>query len=441
MSQRLRIGCGAGFANDRTDAAVILVEHGRLDFLVLECLAERTIALGQRRELAAPGTGYDPSLERRIRSLLKPLAAAGTRLIANLGAANPLAAGAQVKRIAEQMGIPVRIAVLTGDDVLPGLSPLATAWEDGRPLAEHGPIVSANAYLGTEALLPALDTGADIVLTGRVADPSLFLAPMVAEFGWDSTDWQRLAAGTLVGHLLECGAQVSGGYFVDPPYKTVDDLAHVGFPIAEVGSDGAAVVTKVPGTGGMVNFETVSEQLTYEILDPANYVTPDVTVDISEARIDEVGVDRVAVHGAAGKPRPDRLKASVGYRAGHLCEAEISYAGTGSVARAEAAAEVVRQRLAGYQQLRLELIGVNALHGGQLSAGREPYECRLRLSALCSSPDDARLAGEEVVGLYNNGPAGGGGCRSHVTELIGILSTDIARETVKPEVTLVEVTV
>lgn len=441
VGRPLRIGCGAGFANDRIDAAVRLVEGGNLDVLVLECLAERTIALGQTRELATPGTGYDPTLERRLRALLGVLSETGCRLVTNLGSANPRAAGLVTQRVAQGMGLPLRIAVVTGDDVLEQLDQQSPAWEDGKSLREHGQVVSANAYLGVEALLPALETGADVVLTGRVADPSLFLAPMVNAFGWGAADWELLGAGTVVGHLLECGSQVSGGYFVDPPHKTVENLAYVGFPLAEVHADGTAVITKVEGTGGAVTFETVSEQLTYEILDPGRYLTPDVTADLRCTRLDDVGLDRVRVSGVGGTSRPERLKVSVGYRAGFRCEAGISYAGEGAEGRARAAAEVVRARVGDVRgEVRLDIVGIDSLHGPALSTGGAPHECRLRASVLSEDVESAVLMGEEVIGLYNNGPAGGGGARSAVTEVIGVLSTDIARTGVHPVVTVLQAT-
>lgn len=439
MSDLLRIGCGAGFANDRFDAAVELVENGSLDYLVLECLAERTIALGQLRERTQRGTGADPTLERRIRSLLQPMSARKVRLVTNLGSANPLAAGHAVVRIAEEMKLPLQVAVLTGDDVLSTVDLSQPAWEGARPLDSYGEVISANAYLGAEHMLAALESGADVIITGRVADPSLFLAPLVHHFGWSLEDWDRLAAGTAMGHLLECGSQVTGGYFADPPYKTVPNLAYLGFPLAIVEPDGATTVTKNPGTGGVVTLETVLEQLTYEVLDPSRYITPDVTADFSGIAATETKADAVAIAGASGLARPDRLKVSVGYRAGYRCEAGISYAGAGNVARARLAADVVRTRVGGIcENARVDLFGVDALHGSELSRGPEPYECRLRLSVLCRTVELAEAAGNEVIGLLNNGPAGGGGARSEVSEVVGILSTTIERSTINPTVTLLE---
>src|SRR6266545_2410254 len=257
MTKSLRIGSGAGFAGDRLDAALVLAERGELDFLTLECLAERTIALAQLRRRNDPATGYDPRLERRIIDLLPVLKPRGFRIVSNMGAANPLAAGEAIVAIAKRLAVAVKVAVVTGDDVLALIDPDERALEDGLPLAEHGPLVSANAYLGADAIVPALATGADIVITGRVADPSLFVAPIATHHGWSLDDHDRVARGIAVGHLLECAGQLCGGYFADPGRKDVPDMAHLGFPFADVDADGRAMLAKVNGTGGAITLATV----------------------------------------------------------------------------------------------------------------------------------------------------------------------------------------
>lgn len=431
----MRIGCGAGFAGDRIEPAVDLAERGRLDVLVLECLAERTIADAQTRRLADPSAGFDPMLLRRLRPLLPRLG--GTRLVTNAGAANPAAAGRAVRDLAAELACPADVAVVTGDDVLGVLDLSAPAWEDGRPLEAHGEVVSANAYLGAAALLPALGGPASVVIAGRVADPSLFVAPLAHTYGWDPGDWDTIAAGSVVGHLLECAGQVTGGYFADPPAKTVDGLADLGFPLAEVAADGSAVITKLPGTGGRVDHATVAEQLTYELGDPAAYLTPDATVDFTGVTLRDLGADRVAVRGARGRPRPEELKVSVGYRAGFRGEGEISYAGPGAVARARLAAEIVRARLAPVlPDLRTDLIGVDALNGPTGADRPEPYECRLRVAARAAERAMADAVGEEVTALYTNGPAGGAGARARTDEVIGVLSTTVPRDAVTVRTTL-----
>ncbi|GAA2401332.1 DUF1446 domain-containing protein [Actinomadura vinacea] len=438
----MRIGSGAGFGGDRIPPAVDLVEHGRLDALVLECLAERTIALGQRRRLAHPDQGYDPRLRARLRALLPPAVRHGVPLISNMGAANPRAAGAAARETARELGLDgLRIAVVTGDDVLDRIDLGAPALEDGRPLEEHGPVISANAYLGAGALLPALDAGAGLVLTGRVADPSLFLAPLAHRLGWDLDDPARAAAGTLVGHLLECAGQITGGYFADPGHKEVPDLAHLGFPFAEVSAaDGSAVIGKLPGTGGLVSRATVREQLLYEITTPTAYRTPDVVLDLRGVTVEETGRDRVLVRGAAGRPRPDTLKVSVGYHAGHRAEAEISYVGPNARARAELAGRIVAARLApAGLRPRLDLIGSAPLgRPARSGPAAADDECRLRVAALTPAPERAEDICHEVEALYTNGPAGGGGVRTQITDVVGIVSTLLPRDAVTPATEILE---
>ena len=287
--------------------------------------------------------------------------------------------------------------------------------ETGRSIRALGnTVVSANAYLGAEPIVEALSRGAAVVITGRVADPSLGLAAQMHTFGWAADDWNLLGQGTVVGHLLECAGQLTGGYFADPGYKDVPGLARLGFPIAEVGKDGGAVMTKVPGSGGMVTARTCTEQLLYEVHRPNAYVTPDVTADFSRVRITELAVDRVSVTGGAGKPRSDTLKVSVGYADGFVGEGQISYAGPGAVARARLAQDIVAERLAlaGVvpRDIRYDLIGLDALHGSERAPARpEPYEVRLRVVARTATMPEAVRIGHEVEALLTNGPAGGGG--------------------------------
>ncbi|PSK99354.1 uncharacterized protein DUF1446 [Murinocardiopsis flavida] len=438
---RFRIGCGAGFAADRVQPAADLVERGGLDAIALECLGERTVALAHLRRLRDPGAGFDPMLAKRLTALVGPMSRTGTRLITNAGAADPMAAGRMAADIAAAAGAPMRVAVVLGDDVLDRLDPDAAAWEDGRPLEAHGELVSANAYIGVDALLPALGTGAQMVVTGRLADPSLFLGPMMHAYDWDPADLDLLARGTVVGHLLECAGQVTGGYFADPGVKPVPGLADLGYPIAEVAPDGSAVITKLPGTGGLVDRRTVVEQLTYEVIDPRAYLTPDVSADMTAVRIAELGADRVGVSGAKGAERPAELKVSVGHRAGFRGEAELGYAGRGAADRARLAAEIVGARLEGVvPRLRIDVIGVDSLHGATLSEGVEPYECRLRVAGTAPDRAAAEAVAEEVSALYTAGPAGGGGLRTSVGEVIGVLSAGIPREAVETRVEVVGAT-
>ena len=440
-----RIGSGAGYAGDRIDPAQALAERGALDVLVFECLAERTIALAQLRRSHDPQHGYDPLLAARMRAVLPACVRQGTTIVSNMGAAHPEAAGAAVLAVARELGLPrLRVAVLTGDDVLPWVQahdvPLMDSTARASDLGER--LISANVYLGADALLPALATGADVVITGRVADPALFLAPLMHHFGWHADDWQRLGQGVLVGHLLECAAQVSGGYIADPGRVDVPDLHDVGFPLAEVQSDGSAVITKLAGTGGRVDRLSCTAQLLYEIEDPRRYLQPDVVADFSQVRLQEQGPDRVLASGAGGTPRPAQLKATLGYRDGYIGEGQISYAGPGARERGQLALQIMEQRLQrlglGGLEHRAELIGVNAMHGPHLGGDRTPYEVRLRLAVRCATHAQAALVGQDVEALYLNGPAGGGGVTQSVREVIAAASALIPREAVRTAVHVLE---
>ncbi|MCP1512017.1 acyclic terpene utilization AtuA family protein [Pseudomonas rhodesiae] len=436
----LRIGSGAGYSGDRIEPAVELAEHGDLDYLVFECLAERTIALAQQARISDPQGGYDPLLGERMRRVLPFVGAQSgrrrLRVITNMGAANPLSAADEVRRIAHELGLDLKVLAVVGDDVLPLLRP-EQVLDNGQTLVSLGArVISANAYLGVDGILEALRAEADVVITGRVADPSLFLAPQMFEFGWAAHDWPRLGRGTLVGHLLECAGQVSGGYFADPGFKDVEDLARLGFPLAEIDAEGGAVITKVAGSGGRVSAATCTEQLIYEVHDPAAYLTPDVTADFSQVSFVEEDVDRVRALGADGRGRPSQLKVSVGYLDGWIGEGQMSYGGPGAVARAQLARDVVLKRLelmgVKMQDVRAELIGMDSLHGPRNSV--EPWEVRLRVAARCAERSDAVRVGNEVETLYTNGPSGGGGASKSVRQVVAVASLLLPRDAVNPRI-------
>jgi Acyclic terpene utilisation family protein AtuA len=430
----IRIGCGAGFSGDRIEPAVELATSGGLDYLVFECLAERTIALAQLAKARDPQAGYDPWLVPRMESVLPACVEHHVRIITNMGAANPEAAARAVRATARTLGHHrLSVATVTGDDVLDRVrSGGFVIAETGEPVAALADrLVSANAYIGAEPIVVALARGADLVITGRAADPSLFVGPLAHELGWSLNDWPALGRGTLVGHMLECAGQVTGGYFADPGYKDVEDLDRLGFPIAEVPARGPVVITKVAGSGGRVTPATCKEQLLYEIHDPSAYVTPDTVADFSQVHVSEVGYDRVAVDGATGTSRPDDLKVSLGYRDGYIGEGQISYAGPGAAARARLAGQIVLGRLRqsgiGPDSVRCDLIGIDAMHGERLSGGCEPYEVRVRVAARVPSIDQARRIGHEVEALYTNGPAGGGGAVTSLREALSVVSTYVPR--------------
>ena len=439
-----RIGSGAGYAGDRIEPAAELAEQGRLDALVFECLAERTIALAQQRRALDPNAGYDPLLAERLRAVLPACRRQGTTVITNMGAAHPEAAGAVALQVAREAGLPLRVAVVTGDDVLSHLQAHPRPLLDGgvgrgpdastRDLGDR--LVSANVYLGADAILPALVAGADVVITGRVGDPALFLAPLMHHFGWAADDWPRLGRGTAVGHLLECAAQVSGGYIAQPGVFDVPDLARLGFPLAEVQASGDAVITKLPGTGGRVDRVTCTAQLLYEIEDPSRYLQPDVTADFSAVRFSELGPDRVQVQDASGTARPAELKVSLGVREGFIAEGQVSFGGPGAQARGELALQVLLERLdaAGFasHERRGELIGVNALYGAAgAMPGSPPPEVRLRLAMRCASRAQADRVVREVEALYLNGPAAPGGASASVREVLAVASCLLPRSAVQ----------
>jgi hypothetical protein len=442
----VRIGAGAGYSGDRIEPAVELAEHGALDYLVFECLAERTIAIAQQTRRHAPELGYDPLLEARMRAVLPVAVPRRVRIISNMGAANPRAAALKTARIARELGIHgLKIAAVTGDDVLDVLLQSSLRFEESGDEvgAYRDRIVSANAYLGAAPIVEALAAGADIVLTGRVADPSLFTAPLIHEFGWRMDDWNTLGQATVVGHLLECAGQVTGGYFADPGYKNVPDLARLGFPIGEVSADASVVVTKVPQAGGQVTEATCKEQLLYEIHDPHRYLQPDVVADFTRVHVVEEAQDRVRVMGGCGAPRTDTLKVSVAYVDGYIGEGQISYGGPGALARARLALDIVRERLAltgvDTGELRFDLIGVNALYGDGLAAHHgEPYEVRVRVAGRTSNASEAARIGNEVETLYTNGPAGGGGVTKAVREVLAVQSVLMPREQINPFFQFVE---
>lgn len=431
----LRIGCGAGYSNDRLEPAVELVERGDLDVLVFECLAERTIALAQQVKARDPQAGFDPRLRERMEAVLAGCHERGVTLITNMGAANPLAAAECVRDVARSAGLPgLTVAVVTGDDVMAVVTSGGyRCLESGEPI-DPASVVSANAYLGADPIVDAIRGGADVIITGRVADPSLFVAPILTAFGWAHDDWPRVGLATLAGHLLECAGQVTGGYFADPGVKDVPHLERLGFPLAEITADGGIVVTKVAGSGGMVTTATCTEQLLYEVHDPAAYVTPDVVADFSRVTMAADGPDRVRVSGASGRPRPDMLKVSVGQHDGWIGEGQISYGGPGAVARARLAADIVAGRLdlvgPVTTEIRYDLIGVDALHGDAGRPRGEPYEVRLRVAARVPSETAAWRVAREVEALYTNGPAGGGGATTMVRPVLAMRATLVPRSAV-----------
>jgi hypothetical protein len=445
MMRTIRIGSGAGYSGDRIEPAVELAEKGEIDYLVFECLGERTVALAQQARMKNPEGGYDPLLEERMRAVLPLCAAKGIKIVTNMGAANPEAAARKTAEIARSLGLSsLKIAAIVGDDVLAACrdGDLPIMEFDGSIKQLGNRLLSANAYLGAEPMAQALSDGADVVITGRASDPALFLAPMIHAFGWAMDDWNLLGQGTVAGHLLECAGQITGGYFADPGYKDVEGLARLGFPIGEVGEDGALVITKVAGSGGAVTAQTCREQLLYEVHDPRRYLQPDVVADFSQVSVEEIAPDRVRVSGGRGTKRTDTLKVSVGYVDSFIGEGQISYAGPGALARGRLALDIVRERLkltgVAASELRFELIGVESLHGAEVSVhANEPYEVRVRVAGRTENLREAVRIGNEVETLYTNGPAAGGGAWKSARDVVAVASVLLPRGLAKPQVRFV----
>ncbi len=445
----IRIGSGAGYAGDRLEPSLELIEKGNLDYISYECLAERTIAIGQQAKLKDPSKGYNGLLEHRMEKALPLCWEHKVKLITNMGSANPEAAAAKCVEIARRHGLTgMKIACVTGDDLLPVIDKYkdTVVWETGEPLSQlPGEIVSANAYMGVEGILKALELGADVVITGRVSDPAIFMAPLIHEFGWSLDDWDKLGKGTMIGHLLECGGQVTGGYYAEPGKKDVPGVGHLGFPIIEVQEDGSFVVTKVPEAGGMVTPDTCAEQICYEIHDPTNYLTPDVVADFKEVKFTQIDKDVVRAEGATGRPKTETLKCSIGYKDCFIGDGEISYGGPGCLARAKLALAIIRERLelvapGQFDELKFDLIGCNSLYWNpDYKYNEDLSEVRVRVAGRAKTKAVADLIPNEVEALYTNGPAGGCGAVKRTREIVSVASILVSRHDVKPEATILEV--
>lgn len=438
---KIRIGGGSAFFNDRLDAALELVEKGNIDVLMIETLAERTLALLHAAKRSG-GTGYWDRLADRLKVLLPACAKHGTRIVTNGGGAAAEACAAMVARLAHEHGIG-KVAAVTGDDVtdlVRTLDPVLV--ETGEPFSKLGTdIISTNAYLGADAIAAAYAAGANVIVTGRVTDSALALGPAMAHLGWKADDLDAMACGVLGGHLLECGGQATGGYFAEPGLKDVPGLDRIGFPIAEISEDRTITITKPPGSGGRVDRHTILEQILYEMHNPAAYITPDVTLDVTDLDLQESGPDEVRLKGARGHTRTDQLKVLLGVDSGVLAEIEISYGGIQADARARLAADTIRKRAArnpmlGNQTIQFDLIGVNSVW--PLEDARPVRDVRLRVAARLPDQRAAEQLVTEVEALYVNGPAGGGGVRIATRPTIRTYTAFVPRAKVTPRWQFVE---
>ncbi|MBM7516465.1 acyclic terpene utilization AtuA family protein [Nocardioides nitrophenolicus] len=453
-AKTVRLGAGMAFWGDRVQPAIDMVERGDIDYLCCDHLAELTMSILAKQRARGGDRGYTRDILDLLRGALPGIVAKGIKVVTNSGGANPRAAAAAVADLAKELGLSgLRIAVVTGDDIEADIDDLmerGVSFENldtGRPLAEvRERLTHAAVYTGCEGIVEALGQGAQIVICGRVTDIALYLGPLIHEFGWARDDWDRLGMATVVAHAIECGGQATGGLY-DGDWAGVAGLEDLGYPIAEVAEDGTAVLTKTPGTGGRVDVGTVSEQLVYEILDPARYLTADVTADFTQVRLEEIGPDRVRITGGTGGPAPATLKVNMGYRAGFVGEAQFTYTWPRAVEKARRGLEFLRRRLAAadfrYSEDLVEYPGHSSMWGDRVPPPDDPDlpEVVVRYAARCPDADEARKVFTESVPLYNNGPAGiaGIGTRPPLKELYAIWPALIPREHVVQSVEIVEV--
>lgn len=438
----VRIACGSAYADDLIELAVEMADRGNIEYLCMDSLAERTLALAQLRRIENPDIGYDLRLEAIAEELLPVADARGVKVIGNMGQANPIAAGQHLAARAKEMGLSrTRVAVITGDDVAAQVEAADPIIEQtGEPLSKlPGRIVSANAYTGCERIVEALEIGATVVVGGRLADPSLFLGPLVHHFGWALDDWQHLGAGTLIAHLLECGTHVTGGNFADPPYRVVPSFRHPSHPFADVDREGNAVIGKLSDSDGLLTIETCKVQLGYEIHDPCNYMTPDVTADFSRASVKATD-GGIWAGGATGSARPVQLKVLVGVEEGFVGEGQVSFAGPGALTRARLAQDIVRERVEMIAQnepideIRYDLLGVNALHGVISPEPNDPYEVHLRVAVRTTDRRTAAKIAHAVEYVQVFGPSGTAGHRKSVKPQLTMFSCYLPRESVQERV-------
>ena len=440
MTKTILVGCGAGFANDRPDAALRLAQdlaqRGGPRYIMLELLAERTLAEAQLRKRLDPQAGYSARLFDFLEPMLDLCIEAGIPIITNGGAANPKAAAQRLRQTLAGRFPGLKIACVLGDDLLEETPPRYERWLSSPPQEQP---VSVNVYTGADGIVQALTEGAGLVLCGRVADPSLAVGAIRHGLGWRADDWRKIAVATAAGHLLECCTQVTGGYFAHPGMKDIPDPANLGCPIAEIHEDGRLIIGKTRHSGGRVSEQTVKEQLLYEVHDPRRYLTPDVVLDLGEARVQDLGEDRVEISGLLGHPRPDTLKGLAGVRGLWFGEAEISYAGPGALARAALAREILLERfdrLAPGVQPWIDLSGVASLfndQGGrylqkQLTEAPALEDVRVRIGLTHTDRPLVEALLAEVESLYTNGPAGGGGVRRHLAEAVTTRSFLLPRD-------------
>jgi hypothetical protein len=447
----VRVASGQGFWGDWLDAPRRQVEGGPVDYLMLDYLAEVTMSILQKQKERDPNMGYARDFIGAMESVLPAVVDRGVRVIANAGGVNPVACARAVLDVARTRNAAgkLRIGVVTGDDLLPRLDELIAA---GHPLAnmETGElldtvrdrVLSANAYIGSTPIVEALARGANVVVTGRSTDTALTMAPLRHEFGWGATDWDRLAAGIIAGHIIECGAQCSGGNCLYR-WRDIPDLANVGYPIVEARADGTFVVTKHPKTGGRINVPSVTEQLVYEMGDPHSYITPDVVADFTSIHLEPDGEDRVRVFGITGRPATDKLKVSIAYRAGFKAVGSLVYAWPDALEKAQLADRVLRERLDNmglrFDQVLTEYVGVSATHGPLAGVTTEAPEVQWRIGVRSPDRKTVERFTREIAPLVLNGPptvTGFAGGRPKVEEIVAYWPALVDKSVVQTQVEL-----
>ena len=442
----IRIANGQGFWGDWLEAPVRLVEQGPIDYLILDYLAEVTMSILQKQKERDPNLGYASDFPPLIGRLKDKLRANGIKVIANAGGVNPVACAHAVLQHAPGF----KVAVVLGDDVLARVDDFLARGYQMRDMDTDEPItairpriLSANAYIGAFPLAEALATGADVVIAGRSTDTALALAPMIHTFGWGAEDWNKLAAGTIAGHIVECGAQCSGGN-CQVDWQSIPDMANVGYPIIEAEADGSFVVTKHPGAGGRVHSDTVKEQLLYELGDPRRYITPDCIADFTSIHLEDVGADRVQVSGIRGAARPPSLKLSISYENGWKSIGTLVYSYPQALEKAQAADRIVRARLNAlglqFDEIETEFFGVNACLGPVAKQPVDPPEVMLRVGVRGPDRKAVDRFTRELIPLVLNGPPGATGFgdgRPPVREIVAYWSALIPREEIQTHVEVI----
>ena len=453
MKEVVRVAAGQGFWGDDLDAPRRQVEGGPIDYLMLDYLAEVTMSILQKQKERDPALGYARDFVGAVESVLPAVLDRGVKVIANAGGVNPPACAAAVKTAAESRGGTgrLRIGVVTGDDLLSRLDSLMAQghalanMETGAPLSDvRERVLSANAYIGSEPIVEALEGGANIVITGRSTDTALTMAPLRHEFGWRAQSWDQLAAGIVAGHIIECGAQCSGGNCLYD-WRSIPDLANVGYPLVEARADGTFVVTKHPKTGGRVSLQTVTEQLVYEMGDPHAYITPDVIADFTTIHLHPDGANRVRVSGIKGKPPTDKLKVSVAYRAGFKAVGTLVYAWPDALEKAQLADRILRERLdrlgLKFEHMLSEFVGATATHGTLAGDQRSAPEVQLRFGVRGQDRASVERFTREIAPLVLNGPpsvTGFAGRRPKVEEIVAYWPALIDKAVVKTRVDIIQ---